>query len=100
MWTKDDIARIIITTGQGMGISERGIVIGLSVGLVESDLTVYANAKVPGSLDLPHDAVGSDGMSVGVQQQQVVRGANGWWWGDVQTCQDPTSSTHVCSSID
>ena len=78
-----------------MGISERGIVIGLSVGLVESDLTVYANAKVPGSLDLPHDAVGSDGMSVGVQQQQVVRGANGWWWGDVQTCQDPTSSTRL-----
>ncbi len=77
-----------------MGITPRGIVIGLSVGLVESNLTVYANAKVPGSLDLPHDAVGSDGMSVGVQQQQVIMG-NGWWWGPVEVCQDPTSSTRL-----
>ena len=94
-WTKDDIARIIITEGQKRGITKPGIVIALAVGLVESNLTVYANAKVPGSLDLPHDAVGSDGMSVGVQQQQVIDTGNGWWWGNVQTCQDPTSSTNL-----
>src|SRR5699024_1472446 len=94
-WSKDDIARIIIRVGRDMGITERGIVIGLSVGLVESNLTVYANAKVPGSLDLPHDAVGSDGKSVGVQQQQVVWGNGAWWWGDVATCQDPESSTRL-----
>lgn len=94
-WTKDDIARIIIAGGQAAGITPRGIVIGLSVGLVESNLTVYANAKVPGSLDLPHDAVGSDGMSVGVQQQQVVMSSMGWWWGPVETCQDPVSSTRL-----
>lgn len=78
-----------------MGISPRGIVIGLSVGLVESNLTVYANAKVPGSLDLPHDAVGSDGFSVGVQQQQVVDSGNGWWWGPVEVCQDPRKSADL-----
>jgi N-acetyl-anhydromuramyl-L-alanine amidase AmpD len=94
-WTSDDIARIIISVGQQMGISPRGIVIGLATGLVESNLTVYGNAEVPGSLSLPHDAVGSDGFSVGVQQQQVVDDGNGWWWGPVEVCQDPTSSTRL-----
>lgn len=94
-WSSDDIARIIIRVGNDMGISPRGIVIGIATGLVESDLTVYANAKVAGSLDLPHDAVGSDGFSVGVQQQQVVDSGNGWWWGPVAQCQDPTSSTQL-----
>lgn len=94
-WTKDDIARIIIAGGKEAGITERGIVIALSVGLVESNLTVYANAKVPGSLNLPHDAIGSDGMSVGVQQQQVIMSSMGWWWGPVEACQDPVSSTRL-----
>lgn len=94
-WSKDDIARIIIAGGKEAGITERGIVIALSVGLVESNLTVYANAKVPGSLNLPHDAVGSDGMSVGVQQQQVIMSSMGWWWGPVEACQDPVSSTRL-----
>jgi hypothetical protein len=95
IWSSDDIARIIISVGQSMGISPRGIVIGLATGLVETNLTVYANAKVPGSLDLPHDAVGSDGFSVGVEQQQVVLTDNGYWWGPVEVCQDPTSSTKL-----
>jgi hypothetical protein len=34
---------------------------------------MYANSKVPEILALPHDAVGSDGMSVGLFQQQVRR---------------------------
>lgn len=94
-WNRDDIARIIIAGGKEAGITERGIVIALSVGLVESNLTVYANAKVPGSLNLRHDAVGSDGMSVGVQQQQVIMSSMGWWWGPVEACQDPVSSTRL-----
>jgi hypothetical protein len=52
IWSSDDIARIIIDVGQKMGIKPRGIVIGLATGLVETNLTVYANAKVPGSLSL------------------------------------------------
>lgn len=94
-WSKDDVARIIIDVGREMGVAPRGIVIGLSVGLVETNLTVYANAKVAGSLTLPHDAVGSDGFSVGVQQQQVVKTSSGYWWGPVEQCQDPTSSTRL-----
>ena len=97
MWrTKDQVAQEIIAEGRRQGITPRGIVIGISVGLVESNLTVYANAKVAGSLALPHDAVGSDGRSVGPLQQQVVMGGNGqWWWGPVEVCQDPTGSARL-----
>lgn len=89
--TKDQVAQEIIAEGQRRGITPRGIVIAIATGLVESNLTVYANAKVPESMDLPHDAVGSDGKSVGVFQQQAIMG-NGWWWGDAATCMDPTKS--------
>ncbi|TRW85556.1 hypothetical protein FK535_09170 [Mycolicibacterium sp. 018/SC-01/001] len=89
--TKDQVASEFIAEGKRRGIKERGIVICIATGLVESGLTVYANASVPGSLELPHDAVGSDGKSVGPLQQQVIMG-NGWWWGPVEVCQDPTKS--------
>ena len=96
MWrTKDQVAQEIIAEGVRQGITPRGIVIGLAVGLVETGLVVYANAKVPGSLGLPHDAVGDDGRSVGPLQQQVVMGDGGWWWGPVEVCQDPTGSARL-----
>lgn len=90
-YTKDGVAQAFIDEGRRRGITPRGQVIAIATGLVESNLTVYANRKVPESMNLPHDAVGSDGMSVGALQQQVVMG-NGWWWGDARTCMDPTSS--------
>lgn len=89
----DDYARAVIAEGRRRAITERGIVIALATCLVESNLTMYANAKVPASMSIPHDAVGSDGFSVGLFQQQVVMGANGqWWWGDAATCMNPTLS--------
>lgn len=88
----DRYATAIIEEGKRRGITERGIVIALSTALVESNLRMYANAKVPESMQLPHDAVGSDAFSVGLFQQQVVRGQNGWWWGDAKTCMDPALS--------
>jgi hypothetical protein len=90
--TKDQVALEIISEGQRRYISARGIKTALSVGVVESDLIVYANPAVPESMKLPHDAVGYDGKSVGPFQQQVVWGDNGWWWGDAKACMDPTSS--------
>ena len=93
--TKDQVAQEIIAEGVRQGITPRGIVIGIAVGLVETGLVVYANAKVPGSLGLPHDAVGDDGRSVGPLQQQVVMGNSGWWWGPVEVCQDPTGSARL-----
>lgn len=93
MTTKDTYAAAIIAEGQRRGITERGIVIALATTLVETNLIMYANSKVPESLALPHEAVGFDGMSVGLFQQQVVQGAGGqWWWGDAKTCMDPTLS--------
>lgn len=88
----DRYATAIIAEGKRRRITERGIVIALSTALVESNLRMYANAKVPESLNLPHDAVGSDAYSVGLFQQQVVRGQSGWWWGDAATCMDPAKS--------
>lgn len=90
--TQDQVAQEFIAEGRRRNITERGIVICIATGLVESNLTVYANAKVPDSLALPHDAVGSDSYSVGPLQQQVVWGNGGWWWGDAATCMDPTKS--------
>jgi N-acetyl-anhydromuramyl-L-alanine amidase AmpD len=91
--TKDQVASEFIAEGKRRGITQRGIVICIATGLVESNLTVYANSKVPESMSLPHDAVGSDGYSVGPLQQQVRKGPTGqWWWGDAATCMDPTKS--------
>ena len=90
----DDYVRAVLRAGTELGITPRGIVIGFATVYVESNWLNYANAKVAGSLDLPHDAVGSDGMSVGLFQQQVIMG-NGWWWGPVEVCQDPYQSARL-----
>lgn len=95
MSSSDDYAKHVIAEGKRRGITERGIVIALATVLVESGnpIKMWANAKVPESLSLPHDAVGSDGFSCGLFQQQVRKGLGGqWWWGDARTCMDPTSS--------
>ena len=102
MPTSDDYALATIRAGRDLGISPRGIIIGLATNLVEAGpmpgtgpgpILMYANAKVPESLRLPHDAVGSDGLSVGTFQQQVRRGNGGaWWWADAATCMDPYQS--------
>ncbi|MFF0633806.1 C39 family peptidase [Nocardia sp. NPDC004151] len=91
--TRDQVAQAIIAEGQRRGISQRGIVIALATGLVESNLTIYANPAVPESMQLEHDAVGTDGFSVGVFQQQIRQGDNGeYWWADCATCMNPTTS--------
>ncbi|QIN94250.1 endolysin [Mycobacterium phage Willsammy] len=90
--TKDQHALTIMRKGQEMGITPRGIKIALAVALVESNITVYANPKVPESMVIPHEAVGTDGKSVGIFQQQVVWGNGAWWWADAATCMDPASS--------
>lgn len=68
-------ARTIGSVGRAMGVTARGIKIGLSTGLVETNLLNYANRAVPGSLTVPYDAIGSDSKSVGIMQQQPQ------WWG-------------------
>ncbi|AON96990.1 endolysin [Mycobacterium phage Tonenili] len=96
VYTKDNIAIGIIAEGRrarsGQGqldhpvISEKGIVIALATGLVESNLTMYANRADPDSLKYPHDAVGSDANSVGVFQQRAP------WWGTLADRMDVARS--------
>lgn len=84
-YTSDQIARDIIAEGRsarsGQGqldhpvVSEKGIVIAIATGLVETNLKMYANASDPKSLDFPHDAVSRDANSSGVFQQRHP------WWG-------------------
>jgi hypothetical protein len=78
-YTPDGIALGIIAEGERRGVSEKGICIAISTGLVETNLVMYANHADPESLQYPHDAVGSDANSVGVFQQRDP------WWG---TCYD------------
>lgn len=98
MPSSDDYAREVIRAGRDMGVSPRGIVIGLATCIVEVGypLRMYANRKVPESLLLPHDAVGDDGYSVGLFQQQIRRGSSGeWWWADCATCMNPYKSARL-----
>jgi hypothetical protein len=57
--------------------------------MTESGGHMYANANIPTSLKIPHDAIGSDHHSVGMFQQQVGSdGTNAFGWGTVQQCMD------------
>lgn len=91
-----DYARRVAAVGRELGITPRGIRIAFATMIVETavndsagDLTLrnLANSKVPESLTIPNDGIGSDGYSVGVFQQQVRKGNGGeWWWGSAATC--------------
>lgn len=80
-------ADAIIKEGRRRGITDTGIKIALATALVESNMQMYANTADPASLDLPHDAVGSDLDSVGLFQQR----ANGAW-GTTADRMDPARS--------
>lgn len=84
--TKDRYALAIIEEGRRRGITPRGIRIALATALVESNLVMYANSAVPESLNLPHEAVGSDYDSVGLFQQRCPM------WGPAATLMDPAKS--------
>lgn len=86
-------AQAVLHAGSDAGITPKGIVIGFATVFVESNWVIYANAAVPDSMNVPHDAVGSNGYSVGLFQQQVV--GPPWWWGDAATCMDPYKSAQL-----
>ncbi len=79
-------AQKVLAEGQRRGITPRGIQIAFSVVFVESNWKMYANSKVPESLRLPHDAVGSDHDSVGLFQQRCPM------WGPAHILMDPEKS--------
>ena len=82
--TKDYVEH---TLHKSQDYAERAADIALATALVESQLRVYANSSVPGSLSLAHDSIGHDHASVGIYQQQVPG------WGRVEDCQPIGSST-------
>ena len=70
-----------------MGITPLGCQMALACALAESSMLMYANSTVPASLTYPHDAVGNNGQSCGLFQQQAQYG-----WGTVQCEMDVACS--------
>jgi hypothetical protein len=83
---QDRYALDVMAEGRRRGITPRGIQIAFSVVFVESNWKMYANSKVPESLKLPHDAVGSDHDSVGLFQQRCPM------WGPADMLMHPAKS--------
>jgi hypothetical protein len=83
----------VIAAGQAVGLTVLGQQMELCCGLDESGMRMLANSKVPESLALPHDGVGSDGMSCGPFQQQSNEG-----WGTVAQEMDWTASATMFSN--
>lgn len=82
----DGYAVEIIAEGRRRDVTPRGIQIALSVALVESGLKNYANSNVPESMNIPHDAVGTDHDSVGLFQQRCPM------WGPAEVLMNPALS--------
>lgn len=80
-------AVIIVAVGRRRGLPQRAMVIGIATALQESSLRNLANRRVPASLALPHQGVGSDHDSVGLFQQRPSQG-----WGTVARLMDPAVS--------
>ncbi|MFY2788447.1 phage tail tape measure protein [Rhodococcus sp. MALMAid1271] len=82
----------IARAAKEMGLGEAAAVIGEATALVESGdpLKMWANQKLPESLNLPHDAVGNDGTSTGLFQQQD-NGA----WGSLEQRMNPFESAKL-----
>jgi phage-related minor tail protein len=76
-WGMDFFVHEIVRQAQDKGLPASGAKIGVATSLVEvgDPLRMFASHKVPESLNYRHDAVGSDGTSVGLFQQQD----NGAW---------------------
>jgi hypothetical protein len=85
-YSRDGIAIAIIHEGQRRGITQKGIQIALSTGLVESDLVMHCNDNDPESKGYPYDAVSYDYDSSGVFQQRPA------YWGTCQQRMDVAAS--------
>ncbi|CAG8239544.1 unnamed protein product [Penicillium olsonii] len=70
--TQSKHAKAIINEAKSESLGRQGCLAGIATALVESNIYIYANKKVPASLDYPHDKVGSDYDSVGIFQQRAV----------------------------
>lgn len=82
---RDGYSFDITKAAKDMTLDKAAAVIGNATALVESEMKMYANSNVPESLNLPHDAVGSDNDSVGLFQQRPS-------WGPITSLMDSYKS--------
>lgn len=82
----------IARAAKDMGLPESAAVIGEATALVEvgDPLKMYANSGLPASVLLPHDAVGSNGTSTGLFQQQDFPE-----WGTLEQRMNPFESAKL-----
>ncbi|KAK0518539.1 hypothetical protein OC835_007813, partial [Tilletia horrida] len=71
--TQQSHAQTIANVAKNYGTNspQHACVTAVATAITESALYIYANSKVPASLNYPHDKVGSDHDSVGLFQQRV-----------------------------
>lgn len=88
-------AQMIVDRVSARGLPAQAAVDAISTALQESSLRMYWNPKVAGSQSLTPDqsAVGTDGHSVGLFQQQV--NGSQFSWGTVADAMNPTTSTDM-----
>ncbi|MEQ4305976.1 hypothetical protein ABNF97_32095 [Plantactinospora sp. B6F1] len=79
-----DNARAIVRTGRDMGVSRRGLIIGVATAMQESNLLNRASEVLPESKRYRHQGTGWDHDSVGLFQQRTSSG-----WGPVHRLMDP-----------
>lgn len=75
--TPDGYVKDIAAAAHAANLPLQGAIIGVGTAITEvgNPLKMFANSNVPASLNLPHDAVGQNGTSTGLFQQQE----NGAW---------------------
>jgi hypothetical protein len=80
-------AYIVIEVGKSMNLPKRAYVIAITTALQETFLKNLANSRVPASLKLPHEGVGSNFDSLGLFQQRPSQG-----WGTPSQLMDPAQA--------
>ncbi|MDP5226339.1 MULTISPECIES: C40 family peptidase [Arthrobacter] len=88
-------AQVIVDRVRDRGLPAQAAVDAISTALQESSLRMYWNPQVAGSQALAPDrsAIGTDGYSVGLFQQQV--NGSRFSWGTVADAMDPVKSTDM-----
>ena len=69
-----EVVEHIVGVAKTLDLPEEAQIIAVMTAMQESSLKKYANSTVPVSLEIDHDAVGSDHDSVGFYQQRVYGG--------------------------
>jgi hypothetical protein len=85
--TATNNAYIVIEVGKSMKLPKRAYVIAIATALQETFLKNLANSRVPASLKLPHEGVGSNFDSLGLFQQRPSQG-----WGTAAQLMDPAQA--------